>query len=732
MFDFGRLRISGKLMVVAGLAICILLLIGSAAITGLAGAEMRRQSTARAEAIAAETSARVSGELMALVATTRSLAESVAAARAGGVSDRTALMKLVKPAATAQPMVLGAWVILEPGQTGGDDAAAAGRDDLAGTESGRFDAYWVRDGDKVSFQAGSDSDVEEDYYKTPFATRQTAVIEPYVDDVDGKDVVMTSVTHPLMVNGSPIGVAGLDIGLDGLAARLDAIRPFGDGRVMLVSPEGRWLSHPDAARRMKPYREPGLDAIRTVIRAGKPAWIVGVRRDGRSVRRYVAPVKIDSTGHAWALVVDVPAAAIDGPAQRLGIALALGSLLLLTALLVALAVTSRRVIRQPIAVLIKAVRTLGDGRYDIPVSAPAGADELGEIAVALERFRRQLAASEDLRREEAIARAAAEGERLRAESLRASGAEQARVVAALGEGLSALARGDLSHRLRDPFPDQYEPLRENLNSAAEALARTVGGIMHTAAQVRASARAVSHQAEDLSRRTERQAASLEETAAAIEQLTAQVRASSDRASAAGGVVTVAMVHADQSGEVVREAVAAMERIEASAREIGQIVGVIDEIAFQTNLLALNAGIEAARAGEAGKGFAVVAQEVRGLAQRSATAAREIKQLITTSGLEVTEGVRLVGRAGEALTAIHAKVVDAHGLVNDIVASASEQAAGLESVNTVMADMDQMTQRNAALVEQASGTSRDLSRGADELTARTAGFRLSADGRAEAA
>ncbi|MCF6371387.1 methyl-accepting chemotaxis protein, partial [Rhizobium halophilum] len=214
-------------------------------------------------------------------------------------------------------------------------------------------------------------------------------------------------------------------------------------------------------------------------------------------------------------------------------------------------------------------------------------------------------------------------------------------------------------------------------------------------------REISQSAEDLSKRTEQQAASLEETAAALDQITTNVANSSKRAEEARTVAIQANENARQSGTVVANAVDAMGKIEQSSNQISSIIGVIDDIAFQTNLLALNAGVEAARAGEAGKGFAVVAQEVRELAQRSATAAKEIKDLIRNSSVEVANGVQLVSQTGEALKTIETYIVTINQHMDAIATSSREQSVGLSEVNTAVNQMDQVTQQNAAMVEEAN-------------------------------
>jgi methyl-accepting chemotaxis protein len=241
--------------------------------------------------------------------------------------------------------------------------------------------------------------------------------------------------------------------------------------------------------------------------------------------------------------------------------------------------------------------------------------------------------------------------------------------------------------------------------------------------VRAEAAGVTAASDNIARRTEHQAATLEQTAAAVAQLTEAVARSAERAKSAQGAVRTAKAETDISGRVLEETLGAMAELEASSRQIGTILSVINDIAFQTNLLALNAGVEAARAGDAGRGFAVVATEVRALAQRSADAAKEIKMLIGASTRQVDEGVKLVGQTGEALTRIVAQVNELTGLVRDIASTAEDQAAGLREVNTAVKQMDQVTQQNAAMVEEATAACHNLAGEADDLARLVARFEL---------
>ncbi len=268
----------------------------------------------------------------------------------------------------------------------------------------------------------------------------------------------------------------------------------------------------------------------------------------------------------------------------------------------------------------------------------------------------------------------------------------------------------------------YLKLRDDFDGAVAALQTALVAVAVRVVSMGHGAAEIAQGANDLSRRTEQQAASLEETAAAVDELSATLRGSAESAGRARGVVAEARTTAEQSSGVMKEAVAAMMRIESSSREIGQIISVIDEIAFQTSLLALNAGVEAARAGDAGRGFAVVASEVRALAQRSASAAKEIKALITAASAEVAGGVGLVARTDEALARIAAQVGHVDGLVGEIAASAREQASALSEVNTAVNQMDQLTQQNAAMVEQSTAASRRVAADATELTRLVGAFR----------
>ncbi len=302
--------------------------------------------------------------------------------------------------------------------------------------------------------------------------------------------------------------------------------------------------------------------------------------------------------------------------------------------------------------------------------------------------------------------------------------DRVHAVDIIGNGLASLAEGDLTARIEKPFAPDFERLRVNYNNAIEQLENTLHAVSRATGQIDDGTREINHGALDLSQRTERQAASLEETAAALDEITVNVTNASKRAEEARRATDLANSSANRSGQIVSDAVGAMARIEQSSSQISSIIGVIDEIAFQTNLLALNAGVEAARAGDAGKGFAVVAQEVRELAQRSANAAREIKELIRNSSAEVHTGVKLVSETGDALKTIQTNIAVVNEHMHSIANSAREQATGLSEVNAAVNQMDQVTQQNAAMVEETTAASATLAKEMQSLRQILARFRLS--------
>jgi methyl-accepting chemotaxis protein len=295
----------------------------------------------------------------------------------------------------------------------------------------------------------------------------------------------------------------------------------------------------------------------------------------------------------------------------------------------------------------------------------------------------------------------------------------------IGEGISRLAAGDLTVVIDESIDPALRRTRDDFNAAARSLEGAVAAITASVHTLADSAKVIGTVSSDIAKNAESQAASVEETAAALDEITATVNDSSKRAHEASRLVAATRGNAEASGVIVNDATDAMDQIKSSSREIENIIGVIDEIAFQTNLLALNAGVEAARAGEAGKGFAVVAQEVRELAQRSASAAKNIKELIATSAASVERGVSLVLRTGSALGEIVQQVQEVDGHVQAISVASREQTQGIQEISAAVTVVDQSTQRNASTVEEASAAAQELSSEAQRLRQLIGRFKISA-------
>ena len=419
-----------------------------------------------------------------------------------------------------------------------------------------------------------------------------------------------------------------------------------------------------------------------------------------------------------------------------------------------------RSILVPINRMTHAMGDLAGGKLDVAVPALERTDEIGEMAQAVQVFKQNAVDKKRMEEEAEAARQAqakAEAEqRAREAAIVAEVAEVAKAASAgdldrridlagkdgfllnLCEGvnnlvnltgialkdvaavLASVARGDLTRRITNEYGGLFGQLKGDVNQTADKLFEIVTNINSAAGQIGSAASEVAAGSQDLSERSEQQASALEETAASMEELAATVRQNAANAQQANQLAAGAREIAAGGGEVVNNAIGAMGRIEQSSQKIEDIVGMIDEIAFQTNLLALNAAVEAARAGDAGKGFAVVAQEVRNLAQRSAQASKEIKTLIAESSTQVRSGAELVKGAGKTLEDILGSVKRVADIVAEIAAASSEQASGIDQVNAAVSQMDEMTQQNAALVEESAAAAHALEDQSRELN-RLMGF-----------
>ncbi|MBP2460220.1 MULTISPECIES: methyl-accepting chemotaxis protein [unclassified Rhizobium] len=407
-------------------------------------------------------------------------------------------------------------------------------------------------------------------------------------------------------------------------------------------------------------------------------------------------------------------------------ALSFGFVILVLGSLLAFVVI--RNISGPLGAIRQALNAVADEDVTMQIPHTDMKNEVGLMARATQALQQKVRERHAMQESQQRQQEELDGERQHnLDMQRDEAALQARVVSTIGLALEQLAKGDLTVRCGD-LGTRYAGLRDNFDEALGHLEAAMSKVNDKGIDIGGSKEEIRRASNELSQRTERQAANLEETSAALDELTVAVRQTADGARDAAQRVTAVSTEANRSDAVVEEAIGAMSGIEQSSAEITKIIGVIDEIAFQTNLLALNAGVEAARAGESGKGFAVVAQEVRELAQRSAAAAKEIKEQISRSSGQVANGVRLVGEAGQALKRISDQVKSASDIVGRIAHSAAEQDTTLRSISSSLNMLDQATQHNAAMAEETTASAEALSADTEELLNLIRSFRVSGTGR----
>lgn len=734
MSIFKMKSLAAKLILVTGVAIAVVLFVSNLFLISQTRSRVETltmdQANAEAKAIATYVAAAVGEQAGAA----RSMAGVIARGQDGKYLDRKAVVDILKANVENNEFAFGSWFGEEPNAFDGQSPNMAGKTELGSDKVGSLNPYWTKSKDGGFTFSTFASDYEGAWYSLAAKSRRGAITPPYAEQTTGQNTAMTTLAFPVLVGDKLIGVSGIDISLKAIADRLNKIHPFGSGRVTLLSQTGKWIVAPTAELQMKDYDGTGTDLIKSAISSLNGGIIRDLNYDSHeSFDRVVYPFELPGVNTNWVILIDVPHTAINAPLQAQTNMMIVAGLVVLGALMLALYCAIRSFVQKPLGGLVASVRTMSAGQYNSPVAGQSSRDEIGLVAKALEGFRHQLAESHTHAAEAEAQRNEAEGERRRSEKERGeSAALQQHVVSALGNGLAQLSQGNLTYRIEDEFPGEYGALKRDFNDALTSLELAIGSVNASVINIGAGSNEISEGAADLSKRTEQQAANLEETAAALNELTEQVNSSAENAGIAANTVSLAVQDAEKSGEVVQKAVASMQGIAQSSREISRIIGVIDEIAFQTNLLALNAGVEAARAGEAGKGFAVVAQEVRELAQRSANAAKEIKALINASSAQVSDGVELVGQAGETLQKISDQVMKINGLILQISASASEQASGLKEVNSAVNQMDQVTQQNAAMVEETTAASMTLRNEADNLKVLVSRFSVASPGNEAAA
>ncbi len=539
--------------------------------------------------------------------------------------------------------------------------------------------------------------------KLPADTVYMTDIAPYAPSANAPAMFLSA---PVFDEGRAIGVVAVQVPLDEMTAIVEHSNLLGEsGDVFLVDQSMRALTKSRHEGRFDPLEIlPESEQIRAALRDEHHYFPSTTGLIGTDVVSATASTETPRGDH-WGVVMEIDRIEADANAIALmrTTSIELGITILLMGFV---SWWAARSVTKRISALADDMDQTANRIYDQTVTGTDKNDEIGAIAKTLENLNGRLQEGADAQEREAVIQK-----------------ENARVVELLSSALVGLAKGDFRNQITEFFPYEHKRLRYNINDAITGLSNVISNVNDASFSIRKGAEEISQAADELSTRTESQAATLEQTAAALEEVTASVKSAVDSVQNVENIATNARQQAEESGEVVKSTIAAMKEIESSSAHISQIIGVIDDIAFQTNLLALNAGVEAARAGEAGKGFAVVASEVRALAQRSSDAALEIKTLIENSGQHVGQGVDLVDRTGEALGRIVERVTHIADLVSEVSKSAEEQSMALIEINTGMAELDKVTQSNAAMVEETTAAGHLLFADANKLAKQVGMFKV---------
>jgi methyl-accepting chemotaxis protein len=762
---FSNLSIRTKLMAGAGVIIASSLAVIVFGGTSLMSDTAGREAEAQARALMSSYTEMVGSEFNSLIGTTRGLSAAIEGTIEHGQFSRDQLGEMVKSVVVSNPALTGMTLAFEPNALDGQDARHIGH--AYSDATGRFVPYFTNSESglhtellDMSPENGTDS-----WYDRPLRENRDLVTPPYAYPVNGQSILLSTFTDVIRKGDSPIGILTADLSLDTIGQLIGDMKPFGTGRLMLVSHDTQWVAHwdPTQVGQMMP-----------------PAFATGMLSDAMvtSGRTYIDPTGTElftiasrmtfpGVEEQWTLIMEIPTATIYASIDETrNLALIASAILLIVTLV--LVRLGAGVIAKPIVRMTAVMRELTEGKYDIEVPYQNGGDEIGGMARAVEIFREnglkisqmteaeaaRIVADEQSRRDMMTDLQAAFGEVVDAaiagdfskrvhsqfpdpelnglaSSINALVETVDRGIGETGVILGALARTDLTVRMSGDYRGAFAKLKQDANAVAETLSDVVSQLKHTSQSIKTATGELLAGANDLSERTTKQAATIEETSAAMEQLAHTVVQSADRARDANQDAQLVSRTAEEGGAVMSKATLAMTQISSSSAKISNIIGLIDDIAFQTNLLALNASVEAARAGDAGKGFAVVAVEVRRLAQSAAQASSDVKVLVEASANEVTIGTRLVDEAAGKLAAMVEAAKSNSRLMDSIARDSREQASAIEEVTIAVRQMDEMTQHNAALVEETNAAIEQTESQANELDRVVAVFRTDARANATA-
>ena len=685
---FNTRTLAARLSVKAAIGIASIVAISSLVTIFMFESDAREDAQETGEIAASQAAAEVRAEFQVALSATAAMRSSIVAARDAGVRSRDVHNAIMRKTLAQQPNLLGTWTGWEPNAFDGNDAANINSRGHDGT--GRFVPYWHREGDQIAVGPLTDYTVAGagDYYILAQQSQKPVLLEPYSYKVGGKSVLMTSIAYPVSENGRGVGVVGSDMALDHLQEQLNKIKvPYG-GRITVLS-----------GKRIKVYSrnpaqlgKPGAAPLAEATTVNDP--------DLGDVLRFERKVQFEGFDQPWSVQVDLPKSDVMATARWLELLLFLSCVAMIGALTWLIRRTAMQIVGEPLEHLRGEMLALARGDLSARTdAAPADAEELVRMREALDVFRANALAK------------------------KATDEQQEQAVTALAGSLTRIADGDLTARLDGAYEGVFARLQSNFNGAMDRVSTALLAVSESTMAVTTGSDEIRTASEDLAQRTERQAAGLAEVTEAIGQITRQVEMTTTSAQQSSHAIDAFKEEIRSSGAVIRQVVEAMAGIERASEDIAKTITVIDGISFQTNLLALNAGVEAARAGEAGKGFAVVASEVRALALRASEAAAEIKNAISGSGDQVQLGVNLAGRMEDALERIESRIGEVSDLTGAIAQGAERQFASVTEVNSNVAQIDNFTQQNAAMVEESTAAARNLFQLANDLARQVGQFRF---------
>jgi methyl-accepting chemotaxis protein len=687
---WNRLPLASKLL----LPICLALIVGLASLASVVRNVAAEKTGAlslnlgRAVADAASSDVKLRFDTAFEVA--RVLGQATLTAKASGTS-REALAQIVFDAQVANPDLVGTWIEMDTNAYDGKDAEFAAEvatkldvGMVGVSPAGRFSVYSVRDDGNVVLQLDTDSvddTLTSEYFTGAFASGKEYVTAPYPYEVSGEEVLMTSITVPIIEEGKIVGVAGVDVALDALDQQLAEKKPLGDGSVYLISADGSWVAYKDKDRLGKSLKETQPALLPHVEKAvtGQRVEVTDFSESLQSnVLRIFTPIMLGDSPTPWVTMTNLVGTTMDGPTDAITQWIVGSSLVLIIILAVVMILLVRGLAAVPVRRLTGVVEQLAGGNTNIAVPGTGRGDELGVMAKAIEIFRQKLIEIDELRTRNAAAEA---------------------------EAAAARRRGMLE--LADSFEASVKGVVQAVSASAVELEANAQSMSSVAEEATKQASVVAAATTEASTSVTTVAAASEELSASIGEISRQV---SDSARTANEAVS----EVDKTG-------ATMNELAGAANEIGDIVRLIGEIASQTNLLALNATIEAARAGDAGKGFAVVASEVKNLATQTARAAEDITgriskiQATSNAAVDAMAHVRsTIGKVSEISSAIAAAVEEQTAATSEISGNATQAASGTEEVARSIAGVSRAADDAGSAAGQVLEASAELAKQAEAL------------------